>query len=204
MRVADSQITVVVTSKKLIAAYKVPPMVPASVPCEPMTVTPFWHFSCAHMSPRAVFLVPSLPAVDTPSIIILYGNRCLFIAPSFDTDPLQRHPTYFSTYTYPHKLKRPMLLGPHRAFWDVGRGRVGIGMLPAPVTPAFYEHGSWDMSGIHTPEADLADDVHPLGHAGLRLCKGKVARAAWDEESGKLALCPKADSRLVIIADLMP
>lgn len=77
-------------------------------------------------------------------------------------------------------------------------------MLPAPVTPAFYEHGSWDMSGIHTPEADLADDVHPLGHAGLRLCKGKVARAAWDEESGKLALCPKADSRLVIIADLMP
>lgn len=203
LRITDSQVTVVVSSTELVAAYKVPLMVSALNPCKPMTVTPFWRFSCAHMSPRAVYLVPSLPAVDTPSIIIFYGNRCLFIALSFDTDPLQRHPTYFSTYTYPRELKRPMLLGPQRAFWDLGHGRVGIGMLPAPITPSFYEHGSWDLSGIHVPEANLANDVHLLGHVGL--CKGKVVRAAWDEESGKLALCPKGDnSSMVIIVDLKP
>ena len=191
LRITDSQITVVVSSSELIAAYTVTPLIPISTQCEPVAVMPFWRFSCAYLDPWAVYLVPSLPAVDTPSIIVFYRNRCLFLAPSFDADPLDLHSTYFSTYTYPRSLERPILLGPHRAFWDLGGGIVGIRTLPTPLQPAFHEDGSWHTSGINTPEADLAYDVWPLAYA--ENYNRRVERAAWDEESGKLAVVPRPD-----------
>jgi hypothetical protein len=208
LRIADSQITVVASSTELIAAYTATPLIPVSSQCEPIAVMPLWRFSCAHLNPWAVYLIPSLPAVDTPSIIIFYGNRCLFLAPSFDADPPDLHSTYFSTYTYPRSLKRPILLGPHRAFWDLGGGRVGIRTLPTPLLPAFHEHGSWHTSGVNTPEADLAHDVRPLVYAENQNHDRRVERAAWDEESGKLALVPRPDyergeSMTVFLVDMM-
>lgn len=99
-----------------------------------------------------------------------------------------------------------MLLGPQRAFWDLGHGRVGIGTLPAPLQPAFCEHGSCDVTAINALEADFADFVHPLVYA--ECYNRRVARAAWDEESGKLALFPKTEFQrgedmTIIIVDFM-
>ena len=103
-------------------------------------------------------------------------------------------------------MKRPMLLGPQRAFWDLGHGRVGIGPLPTPTHPAFDERGSWDITGVNAPEADFADVVHPVVFAEPR--SRRVARAAWDEESGKLALFPnvefqQGESMSIVIVDFM-
>jgi len=206
LRITDSQITVVVSSTELIAAYTVAPLIPISSQCEPIVVMPFWRFSCAHLEPRAVYLVPSLPAVDTPSIIVFYGNRYLFLAPSFDADPPDLHSTYFSTYTCPRSLESPILLGPHRALWDLGDGIVGIRTLPTPLLPAFHEHGSWHTSGINTPEADFAHNVRPLVYA--ENYDRRVERAALDEESGRLALVPRPDylrdeSMTVFLVDMM-
>lgn len=206
LRIADSGITLLVSSTALVAAYKVPPMVSASVLSEPATVEPFWCFPCSYMHPRAVYLVPSLPAVDAPSIVILYKDRCLFIQPNFDTEPPGIHPTYFATYRHPRELKQPMLLGPQRAFWDLGHGRVGVGLLPTPVEPAFWDHGVLDTTGINALEGDLAHSVHPLVYGEGQ--NRRVARAAWDEESGRLALFPKTEyhrgeDMSIVIVDFM-
>ncbi|KIJ61447.1 hypothetical protein HYDPIDRAFT_115918 [Hydnomerulius pinastri MD-312] len=145
------------------------------------------------MAPRAVYLIPSMPAVESPNVIIFYQNRCLFLTPKFDTDPPGVHPSYLSTYTSPWELKRPLILGPNCAFWDLGRGRLGTRKLPAPLRPAFceMEGGSWDLTGKNVPEGDLADDVRSVLLTNGYL--GRLKRAAWDEESGRLAVLPDKD-----------
>lgn len=99
-----------------------------------------------------------------------------------------------------------MLLGPQRAFWDLGHGKVGIGSLPTPLQPVFCERGSFDVTGINVPEADFGGFIHPLVYA--EYYNRRVARAAWDEESGKLALFPKSEfqrgeNMSIIIVDFM-
>ncbi|KAH7882353.1 hypothetical protein F5I97DRAFT_1909620 [Phlebopus sp. FC_14] len=185
------RLIIVISNTALVAAYDIPPLLPVSHEHETVAVRPFWQFHCGHMTPRAVHLIPSVPAVDSPSAVIFYQNRCLFLAPDFDGDPPGLHPTYFGTYTSPRGLKRPLILGPHRAFWDLGRGRVGTRTLPTPLQPAFYHHhnGHWDLTGINVPEGDLADDMRPL--TLVDDYEGRLTRAAWDEESGRLVVLPE-------------
>ncbi|KAH7905184.1 hypothetical protein BJ138DRAFT_1118699 [Hygrophoropsis aurantiaca] len=188
---------IIVAGTAQIALYDVPEFLPPSEVSERVLVSPVWQFDCSRMSPRAVHLVPDGP------IIILYADRCLIIEPYFDLE--SPHPTYVGTYTVPLSLERLLILGPHRAFWDRGQGRLASCALPTPCQP--YDEDEV-ISGYFKVEGQIQTQrvVLPLAWDSSD-DDGGVIRMAWDEESGRLCVLVKGEKECqmgvsLIISDM--
>ncbi|KAF9237056.1 hypothetical protein BU15DRAFT_76293 [Melanogaster broomeanus] len=183
-------LSVLVSHRTLVAAYRIPDPELWAVPYHTVPMTPFWSFPVHRLAPRAVYLVPSVPTVDQPSILIYHTGRCLFLAPDFDADPRGRHPTYFSTYAVRPCFQAALTFGPHRAFWDLGNGRVQTRVLPTPLQPIFYDEDSdyWDLGGVNASEGSLGIGMRSL--TAVEDFDGRLSKGAWDEESGRLVVAP--------------